>query len=131
MGEFRYALRSLFRSPGFTAAAAGLLALGIGACSVIFSAFDALLLKRLPVSRPEQLVRLVQKTPQLGTRSMFSARFYDALREHSTTLSSVFGDLDWLAVMNEPAPSEQVRVDVVTPNFFSALGAPPLIGRTL
>ena len=131
MGEFRYAVRVLRRSPGFTVAAAGLLALGIGACSVIFSAFDALLLKPLAVRHPEQLVRVVQKVPQLGTRSAYLPAFYDALREHATTLSVVFGDFDWLAVMNEPAPAEEIRVGIVTPEFFSALGVPAAIGRTL
>ena len=131
MGDFRYALRMLAKNPGFTAAAAGLLALGIGASSAIFSAFNALLLKPLPVRNPGQLVRMVQKTPQLGTRSMFAPGIYEALRDHATTLSAVFGDLDWLAVMNEPQPAEQIRVAIVTPEFFSTLGAPALIGRTL
>jgi predicted permease len=131
MGDLRYALRLLGRSPGFAAAAIGLLALGIGASSVIFSAFNALLLKRLPVPHPEQLIRIVQKSPQLGTRSAFMPEFYDALREHSTTLSVVFGDFEWQAVLNDPKPSEELRVAVVTPEFFSALGAPALIGRTL
>ena len=131
MGDFRYAARSLARNPGFTAAAAGLLALGIGATSVIFSAFNALLLKPLPVREPGQLVRLVQKMPQLGTRSNFDPAVYKALRDHSTKLSAVFGDLDWLAVMNEPAPAEELRVDLVTPEFFPTLGAHALYGRTL
>ena len=131
MRDFRYAARSLAKNPGFTAAAAGLLALGIGATSVIFSAFNALLLKPLPVREPGQLVRMVQKMPQLGTRSNFGPEFYEALRDHSTTLSAVFGDLDWLAVMNEPEPAEELRVAIVTPEFFPTLGAQALYGRTL
>src|SRR5579863_4457310 len=131
MSELRYAWRTLSRNPVFMAAACGLLALGIGASSVIFSAFNALLLKPLPVRHPEQLVRMVQKTPQLGTRSNFERNFYEALRDHSTTLAAAFGYIDWLAVMNEPAPSEQLRVHLVTPEFFETLGAQALLGRTL
>ncbi len=52
MGDLKYALRMLRKNPGFAAAAIGLLALGIGASSVIFTAFNALLLKPLPVSPP-------------------------------------------------------------------------------
>jgi predicted permease len=131
MGDLKYALRMLRKNPGFAAAAIGLLALGIGASSVIFTAFNALLLKPLPVRHPEQLVRMVQRSPQLGTRSNFIPEYYDALREHSTTLAAVFGDLDWLAVMNEPAPAEELRVAIVTQEFFSTLGAPALVGRAL
>src|SRR5690242_18874980 len=131
MGDLRYAVRMLRKSPGFTATAITLLALGIGASSVIFTVFNALLLRPLPVRHPETLVRMVQKTPQLGTRSTFLREYYDALRDHPTTLSAVFGDLDWLAAMNAPEPAEQVRVDIVTPNYFDELGVPPLIGRPL
>lgn len=131
MAELRYALRALWRSPGFTAAAVGLLALGMGACSVVFSAFDALLLRPLAVRHPEQLVRMVQKIQRLGTRSDFPHEFYQALRDHATTLSAVFGDLDWGAVMSEPQPAEEVRVALVTPEFFSVLGAQAMLGRAL
>src|ERR1700744_6340080 len=110
MSELRYAWRTLRRNPAFAVAACGLLALGIGASSVIFSAFNALLLKPLPVRHPEKLVRMVQKSPQLGTRSDLECYFYEALRGPSTALAAAFGDIDWLAVMNEPAPSEQLRV---------------------
>jgi predicted permease len=131
MGDFRYTLRILCKSPGFAGAAIGLLALGIGASTVIFSAFNAVLLKPLPVRHPEELVRMVQKTPQLGTRSMFPQEVYEALRDHATSLSAVFGDLDWRDVMSDPAPAEEIRVTIVTPEFFSTLGAQALIGRTL
>ena len=131
MAELRYALRALWRSPGFTAAAVGLLALGVGACCVIFSAFNALLLRPLAVRQPEQLVRMVQKIERLGTRSNFPHEYYEALRDHATTLSAVFGDYGSLAVMSDPQPAEQVRVAVVTPEFFSVLGVQALLGRTL
>lgn len=131
MGDLRYALRLLRKSPGFAAAAIGLLALGIGAATVIFSAFNAVLLKPLSVPHPEELVRMVQKTPQLGTRSMFAPQVYKAFRDYAGSLSGVFGDLDWGAVMSDPGPAEEIQVDIVTPEFFSTLGARALIGRTL
>jgi len=131
MSDLRYAVRMLAKSPGFTLVTAGLLAIGIGASSLMFSAFESVWLRRLPVRHPEELVRLVQKTPQLGTRSYFVYPYYRALAGHSTTLSAVFGEYEMLVAMNEPAPSEQVRVHLATPEFFQALGVEALYGRAL
>ena len=76
MSDFRYAVRLLKRSPGFTLLVVGLLAVGIGANAAIFSAFDALLLRPLPVRHPEELVRMVQTVPRVGTISSFEHEFY-------------------------------------------------------
>ena len=131
MNDLRYAARMLARTPAFTAIAVGLLAAGIGANAVIFSALDAVLLRTLPVKHPEELVRMVQKTPQLGTRSSFEYAFYEALRDHSTTLGAIFGEEDWRVAMNEPGPAEQIDVNVVTSEYFDVLGVPAMLGRTL
>ncbi|HLX42230.1 MAG TPA: ABC transporter permease [Bryobacteraceae bacterium] len=131
MNDLQYAARTLSKTPGFTLVAAGLLAAGIGANAVIFSAIDAVLLRRLPVRHPEELVRLVQRTPQLGTRSYFPYEMYAAIRDHSTTLTQPFGEEEWRVAMNQPAPAEQVRVTITTPEYFEALGVPARYGRAL
>jgi len=131
MRELRYAARILAARPGLTLIAGGLLAVSIGGGTLLFTAFESVWLRPLPVRHPEQLVRMVQKTPQLGTRSYFPYAYYRALREHSTTLSVVFGEAESLEAMSQPAPAEQVRVRVVTPEFFNALGAAALYGREL
>jgi len=131
VNDGRYAARMLAKSPGFAVIAAGLLAAGIGANTVIFSAMDAVMLRPLPVRNPQELVRMVQRSPQLGTRSYFSYLFYEDLRDHAASLSVVFGEEERTASMNEPAPAEEVRVNVVTPEFFDALGVSALYGRTL
>jgi predicted permease len=131
MSDLRYAARMLAKSPGFTLVTAGLLSIGIGASSLMFSAFESVWLRPLPVRHPEQLVRLVQKIPQLGTRSYFVYAYYRALKEHSTTLAGVFGENEMLVAMNEPTPSEQIRVHLSTPEFFQDLGVDALYGRVL
>jgi len=131
MGDLRYAVRMLAKSPGFSLAVAGLLALGIGANTAIFSALNALLLRQLPVRQPQQLIRLIQTVPRIGVTSIFTHDVYEALKHHADTLSTVFGDAEWPVAMDDPKPAEQVRVHVVTPEFFEALGVPALYGRTL
>jgi putative ABC transport system permease protein len=59
--DMKYAGRSLTRAPGFTASAALVLALGIGASTAVFSAVDAVLLAHLPYSHDEQLVRVFEQ----------------------------------------------------------------------
>jgi putative ABC transport system permease protein len=61
--DLRFALRLMRKSPGFTAVVVISLALGIGANTAIFSLINAIMLRQLPVDRPEQLVALVQKIP--------------------------------------------------------------------
>lgn len=131
MDDLRYAARKLAKSPGFTLIFVALLGAGIGANTVIFSALDAVLLRPLPVKHPENLIRIVQKTPQLGTRSSFEYPLYEAIRDHSTTLATVFGEEESWVALNEPRPAEQIRLSIVTPEYFDALGVPALIGRTL
>jgi putative ABC transport system permease protein len=131
MSEIRFAARVLARSLGFTLLAALLLALGIGANTVIFGALDAILLRPLPVRNPERLVRFVQDIPRVGRRSMFPYSFYETLRDRSTTLAEVFGEAETQVAMAGSMAAEEVRVHLVTPEFFQVVNTPPLLGRTL
>jgi putative ABC transport system permease protein len=63
MQDLRYAARVVLRAPGFTALAATVLALGVGANSAIFSVVDAALLRPLPFHQPDQLVMLWEHAP--------------------------------------------------------------------
>src|SRR5215831_17839945 len=61
--DVRFALRLMQKSPGFTAVAVISLALGIGANTAIFSLINAIMLRQMPVERPDQLVEFIQKRP--------------------------------------------------------------------
>jgi predicted permease len=131
MSDLRLAARMLAKSRGFTLVAVALLAVGIGTNALIFSIVDAVLWRPLPVQHPNELVRIVQRIPRIGTSSNFHDSFYRALRERSTRLSAVFGEAPIDVAMNQPSPAEQVRVHLSTPEFFEVLGVSALFGRTL
>jgi predicted permease len=131
MNDFRYALRALGNNLGFTVVTTALLALGIGANCVIFSALDAVLLRPLAVRQPGQLYRVIQNLPQLGKRSYQPYAVYSALRQRSTVASDVFGEEDADVALTEPGPATQIRVHLVTDNYFTALGVGALYGRVL
>lgn len=126
-----YALRLFRNSPGFTATVILLLALGIGANTLIFSAVDTLLLRKLPVRDPDSLVRVVEIRPPLPPRSMFEYDFYRALQQHSRFLTGIAADSDRNAVLRYGDQAIRARVSIVSPEFFGMLGVAARYGRTL
>jgi len=74
MNDARLGARMLAKTPVSSLTIAGLLALGIGTTTTMFSLFDAILARPLPVKRPDKLVRVVQRRARVGTRSEFSYR---------------------------------------------------------
>lgn len=133
MDDVRFGLRILARNPGTTALIVALLSIGIGAGTTIFTLFDAVLIRPLPVTHPEQLVRIVTPYPKpVGPRSEFPLAYYQALRARSQTVA-VFAESSWREHfrLTEPAPAADVAVDGVTPEFFSSIESRPQLGRLL
>src|SRR6476646_32348 len=128
--DLRYAFRMLFKSPGFTLVAVLALGLGIGANTAIFSVFNGMLWRPLPVKNPKQLVVLASKTRDFQFPVNMSYADFQDYRQ----LKSVFSDL----VVYAPSPvnfgaeghPERAWADLVSGNYFSALGIEPVLGRT-
>jgi putative ABC transport system permease protein len=125
--DVRSALRALRLSPGFAAIAILSLALGIGANTAIFSLINAVILKTLPVSHPEQLVQLVMKT-EGGTT--FTNPIWEQVRDRQDVFSGAFA---YSPIRLNLAGGGEVRnanTSWVSGEFFSTLGVQPLLGRT-
>lgn len=134
MGTFlqdvRYALRLLWKDPGFTSVAVLTLALGITATTVIFTLVDAALIRPLPYSDPSQLVGLFDSRKQ-HVASRFESSYPDFLdwRKQNTAFSSLAGYVHSDSVVRFAASPELVPSAVVTANFFKTLGVSPVLGR--
>jgi predicted permease len=127
--DLRYAARMLARSPGFTAMAVMVLAIGIGVNVSAFSLFDMVALRPMPVRDPDSLVRLERRSPQSYTSEMPYPSFV-FYRDHAKTLSAGMAVLGVppMQIDEEVVP---VSASFVTPNYFVELGAPAAYGRMM
>jgi predicted permease len=130
--DARYALRGMRRSPGFTAVAVLSLALGIGANTAIFSLINALILRMLPVDRPEQLVEFLNQYPGDPALNVFSVQSYEYFRDRNHVFSGLTGvQPSRLHVRAQGLEPETVVGGRVVGNFFQMLGVKPAIGRLI
>jgi predicted permease len=145
--DIRYALRGMKRNPLFTAIAVACLALGIGANTAVFSLVNAVMLRALPVSHPEQLaffsysdpggdMRAVRRTITGFSKAAFPYATYEMLRDHARTLTGVF------VYTSAGIESNGMTVDaagrpftadgeMVTGSYFPVLGVSPVLGRAI
>jgi putative ABC transport system permease protein len=129
--DLRYSLRTLRKSPGFAAAAIGILALGIGANTAIFSVVDAVLLRPLPFPEPGRVMRLQEAPPrgpgmQAGPVSPANYLDWRAESHAFAALAAYRGTSLTLTGGQEP---ESLQAATVRGDFFSVLAVRPLLGR--
>jgi predicted permease len=152
--DLRFGVRMLLRSKAFTAVAVLSLALGIGANTALFSVVDAVLLKDLPVSHPEQLVLFrwldgnlsglrkgvidsfsgsIDGDPATGlqTSISFSYPAFERFRDQNKTLASVFTFTSMSLILNAGGETEMADAQGVSGDYFTGLGVPVVLGRIL
>ena len=129
--DLRFALRMLRKNPGFSAVALLTLALGIGANTVIFSVMQAVLLRPLPYSDPNQLLNISQTdrvTGRVGVPVSFT-KFTEISRE-SKTLEGVAAYYAYSPSLVSDREPEVLNAARVSDDFFRVLGISPARGRT-
>jgi putative ABC transport system permease protein len=131
--DLRHGFRLLSRSPGFALAAVAVLALGIGANTAIFSVVNAVLLEPLPFPHPERLVRVwhvppANAFPGFKKFAVSAANYLDW--EKQNTVFEKMSIVGYRGLtMTGTAEPEAVPAARVSPDFFSVLGARPILGR--
>jgi putative ABC transport system permease protein len=133
--DLRLALRLLLKSPAFTAVTLLALTLGIGANTVIFSAFDAVMLRPLPYGRPDAIVTVWDSFPKQAVKKFgvayanfadlkARARVFDPLALYVAGSNTAYN-------MTGVGGPERVQCTRASADFFRALGVAPLMGRAL
>lgn len=130
----RYAVRTLWKSPGFTAIAVLSLALGIGANAAIFQLLDAVRLRTLPVKSPQELVevRIGDMTHARGNWlriNSFTNPLWEAIRGRQQVFSETFAWADEAMNISSTSETNYASGLWVSGNLFDALGVRPVLGR--
>src|SRR5687768_13917074 len=128
--DLRFALRTLLKRPGFAVVVILVLSLGIGSTTAIFSIVDALLLRSLPYPHAERLVQLREVNAKGNQVNFAVANLEDLAAQNQSFehLAIVAGSFS-LVVTGGSEPTS-ARVSYASKDLFSAMGVPPLLGRS-
>ena len=125
--DLRYGVRMLLKNPGFTLIAVFTLSLGIGANTAIFTLLDKVLIRSLPVEQPHQLVLLARDAGRAP--GIFSYPLYADLRDRNEVFSGLVAYFQQPFSLSDDSQSERVIGQIVSGNYFAALGVRPALGR--
>ena len=136
--DVRYGLRMLAKNPAFTLIAILTLALGIGANTAIFSLLNQVLLRRLPVYNPKELVILKSPGPHHGhvwsdgdDAEIFSYPLYKGLAKNTSVFDGLIARYSFAASIASHGQTDRGSGELVTGNYFETLGVRSAFGRVL
>ncbi len=127
--DFRYALRSLRKDPGFAVLAVAVMALGIGANTAVFSVVNAVLLKPLAFRDPDRIVTLSSLWKKNGHFGTVSAPDFHDWHDQSSSFAAMADYDDDTTAVTVHSVAEYTPVSVVSPEFFDVFAVKPVLGR--
>ena len=128
--DLRFGLRTLRKSPGFTAIAVITLALGIGANTAIFSVVENVLLRPLPYNHPESLVEIKNTYPGFQAVGISPGDYADFHREARFSAMGAYGEVSQGFNLTGAGEPERIQASIATSDLFSMLGIRAVVGRT-
>ncbi len=135
LADLRYALRSMRRNPGFTLLAVATLGLGIGVNTTLFTAYNAVVLKPLPMADPDSVYRLerwFRSRARGNVQYVFSWAEYAHVRENARSFAGVLAaGMPVAAVTDGEGAGARLQVQPASANYFDVLGVAPRQGRGL
>ncbi len=127
--DLRHGVRQLIRRPGFTLAAVGSLALGIGLTTTLFSVVNAVLLRDTPIAHPEELVEVYSKLSEEFPELTTSYPDFLSIRESVDAFEGVAGHSFVRGILDTGDRPLLVTGEAVTDGYFEVLGITPAMGR--
>jgi predicted permease len=128
--DFRYGIRQLRRNPGFTAVVIATLGLGVGGNTAIFSVLHGVLLRSLPYQDPERLVAVWENDTERQQRDKVTGGDYADWKARNHVFEDLAYSWDASYTLTDGGDPQSLLGYQFSPNFFSLLGARPLMGRT-
>jgi predicted permease len=133
--DVRYACRTLRKAPLFTILTALSVALGIGANATIFTLLDQIVLRPLPIDRPDELVQLridgEFNGNTWGDETEISYPMYGDFRDRNQVFSGMFAQFDWPIHLTAGGSTERVAGELVSGTYFPVLGVGAAAGRLI
>jgi len=127
--DVRIACRSLSKQPISSSMIVGMLAVGIAGTTTIFSLFNGVFLRPLPIPDPERVMSLQETDPASGAEHGPSYSRYHAWRQHNQTFESMAFSTVWVANVSANRMAERVGMRLASWEFFDVFGIQPVLGR--
>jgi predicted permease len=134
LNDLRYSLRSLRRAPLFTSVAVLSIAFGLAANTAVFTLLDQVILRKLPVAHPSELVQVHARGMEtyaggMGDGTELSYPMYRDLRDQNSVFAAMFCRMPTSLHVGYRGRTEQVAGELVSGTFFPVLGIQPALGR--
>jgi putative ABC transport system permease protein len=129
LGDVRHSIRVLLKMPRFTALAVSVLALGIGATSVVFSLVHSVLLRPLPYSAPDRLMVVMETLERQGVERPMPAADYQDFRDQGASFESMAAAEAWAPALTGVDKAEELHGLRASASLFRVLGVQAALGR--